>query len=106
MVSAKFLSYALVDSVIKDSQFIGLQIAENFYDKIVMPLINVAMFLVVGVLFFVLVSRVFQFLTSQDEGVKKKATGMITWTVVGILLILASNQLVEAVFGSRDKVFQ
>ena len=70
-----------------------------------MPLMNVAMFLVVGVLFFVLVTRVFQFLTSQDEGIRKKATGMILRTVVGILVILASNQIVQAIFGTRDDIF-
>lgn len=105
MVSAKFLSETLVENVIKDSQFIGLKIAENLYDKLMMPFMNIAMFLVVGLLFFVLVSRVFQFMTSSGE-IKQKAMGMIVRTVVGILVILASNQLVEAVFGSREKVFQ
>lgn len=106
MVSAKFLSLTLVEDVIVGSQFVGLSIAENFYELLMMPLINVAMFLVVGILFFVLFFQAFQFLTGQDDGAKKKAAGMILRSVVGILVILSSNQLVESVFGSRERVFQ
>jgi hypothetical protein len=29
---------------------------------------------------------------------------MIAWTVIGILVIMAAKQIVEAVFGKRDEV--
>ncbi|MDR0608427.1 MAG: hypothetical protein LBG52_09125 [Candidatus Peribacteria bacterium] len=56
--------------------------AERLYEKIFLPFLKIAVYLAMGVLFFILAGRVFTFLTSQDEGVRKKAVGMISWTVI------------------------
>ncbi len=79
--------------------------AESLYENIALPFIKLAVYLVVGILFFILAARVFTFLTSNDEGIRKKAAGMIGRTVGGILIIMAAKQLVEAVFGKRREVF-
>ena len=80
--------------------------ANSLYENIALPFIKFAVYLVIGILFFVLAARVFSFLTSNDEGTRKKAVGMIARTVGGILIIMAAKQLVEAVFGKRHNVME
>lgn len=109
MVSAGFLSNALVNDVIWASmaQWWGINwilLVDKLYENIILNFMNLISYLVVGILFFLLITRVFQFLTSQDDGVRKKATWMIMRTVIGILLILAAKEVVEAVYGMQDNV--
>jgi len=49
---------------------------------------------------------VFTYITSQDEGVKKKAIGVISWTTIGIVIISAAKQIVEAVYGKQEQVLK
>jgi len=109
MVSARFIGNTLVDTVIiKNLQsgvgLKGLLVAESLYDNIMIPFLKIAAYLASGALFFIMAIRVFSFLTSQDEAVKKKATGLIIRSVIGIIVILAATQVVEAVFGKRADV--
>ena len=71
-----------------------------------MPFIKIITYLSSGILFFIMAGRVFSFLTSQDEAVRKKAGGVIARSVIGIIVILAANQIVEAVFGNRKEVIE
>lgn len=108
--SAEFISNALVHNVIeggvnsKAGTLNGLQIAESLYENIMLPFLKLASYLAMGVLFFIMVGRVISFLTSSDDGVRKKAGGMIGRTVIGILIIMAAKQIVEAIFGKRTDV--
>jgi hypothetical protein len=108
--SAEFLANALVIDVINDTitntkTLNGLQMADAMYEKIMIPFLKLASYLAMGVLFFIMVGRVISFLTSSDEGVRKKAGGMIARTVIGILIIMAAKEIVEAIFGRRNDVF-
>jgi hypothetical protein len=78
IVSAKFLANTLVENTIKESMSTtgglnGLVLANNLYENIFFPFIIFAAYLAMGVLFFILAARVISFLTSTDEGVRKKA---------------------------------
>ena len=50
--------------------------------------------------------RVFTYITAQDDGTKKKALGVITWTTIGMLFIIAAKQIVEAVYGKQETVLK
>ena len=107
IVSARFLTNTLVDSVIQENLVGGLHwidMATSLYEKMLIPFLKLAAYLSMGALFFILAGRVFSFLTSNDEGVRKKAVGMIWRTVIWILIIMAAKQIVEAVFGRRHEV--
>jgi hypothetical protein len=110
ITSAKFLTHTLIYDVmgytdVNEKEFMnGIQMANKLYENIVLPFLKLAIYLSVGILFFILVGRVVSFLTSSDEGVRKKAGGMIARTVIGILIIMAAKQVVEAIFGMRDRV--
>jgi hypothetical protein len=78
MVAAKFLGNTLVSNVITQNlqDGVGLKgvlVAESLYKNIFMPFIKIAAYLSSGILFFMMVSRVFTFLTSSDESTRKKA---------------------------------
>jgi hypothetical protein len=78
MVSAKFIGNTLVDKVIVNNinaaGLQGIQVAESLYDNIMLPFLKILAYLSAGILFFIMAMRVFSFLVSQDEAVKKKAT--------------------------------
>jgi hypothetical protein len=89
MSSARFITNTLVYDVINidgigdvSPGLDGVAMAERLYTGIFLPFLKLAIYLAMGVLFFILAGRVFSFLTSQDEGVRKKAVGMISRTVI------------------------
>jgi hypothetical protein len=109
IVSAKFIASTLINGILLDSMenaggFNGILVTENLYEKLILPFVKFAIYIAAAILFFVLAGRVFSFLTSTDEGVRKKAGGMIARSAIGIIVILAAKQLVEAVFGKRQQV--
>ena len=110
MMSARFLAEWLVwsDGIIsKEFQWsdpVWVQLAQNLYEKLMYPFIKVALYLVIWVLFFMMAAKVITFVISTDEAAKKKAWWIIIWCVVGILIIMWSKQIVEAVMGSQKEV--
>lgn len=111
MMSARFLAEWLVwDSGLISTEFLKwedplwVNLAKNLYEKLLYPFIKVALYLVIWVLFFMMAAKVITFVISTDEAAKKKAWWIIIWCVVGILIIMWSKQIVEAVMGSQDEV--
>lgn len=66
----------------------GLFVAQNIYDKIVMPFLRIGFILMIGVLFVVLLGRLISFLGSPSEDVKKKSMTIILRNALGILIIV------------------
>lgn len=54
----------------------------------------------------IMMTRVFTYITSQDDKVRTKATGVITRSVVGMLIITGAKQIVEAIYGKQEAVLQ
>lgn len=114
MVSARFLAEWLVwTGWIITEEFANTSInnqpnwvdfASNLYNKILYPFIKVTLYLVIWFLFFLMAAKVVWFVTSTDDSAKKKAGWIIIWCVVGILIIMGSKQLVEAVMWQQDEV--
>lgn len=113
MVSARFIANWLVwetDGIIakqwlerqKDPSWI--EFADELYKNIMFPFIKVALYFVVGALFFVMVGKVVSFLMATDDSAKKKAWGIIIWCVVWILIVMWSKQIVEAVMWRQTEV--
>ena len=74
------------------------------YQNIAYPFIKIAMYLVLGILFIILTSRVVGFIFGSDDDSKKKAGTIITWNIVGMLVIIAAKQVVEFVYGKQETV--
>lgn len=86
--------------------FNGIQVAQTLYNQAVFPFIKIAMYLAMGVLFVIIVTRVLQYLTNPSDEVKKQAATLIAWNVIGILIILWSKQIVELIFWSETEVME
>ena len=79
-------------------------VAKQVYEKLMFPFIKVALYLVVGALFFIMAAKVITFVISTEEAAKKKAWWIILWCVIWIFVVLWSKQIVEAVMGKQSKV--
>ncbi len=116
MVSAKFLATSLVWSEgIITNEFSNpgnnytpnwILFADNLYNKIMYPFIKIVLYLVIWVLFFVMAGKVIWFIMSTDDAAKKKAWWIIIWSVVWILIIMWSKQIVEAVMWNQADVLE
>lgn len=51
-----------------------------------------------------MIARVISYILSTDEAAKKKSIGVVIWTAVGMLFIIASKQIVEAIYGKQEQV--
>ena len=113
MVSARFIANWLVwdegwiiSEQLKESKSnpSWIAFADNLYKNIMFPFIKLALYFVVGALFFVMVGKAISFLMATDDSAKKKAWGIIIWCVVWILIVMWSKQIVEAVMWKQDEV--
>lgn len=107
MMSALFIATTIYESILSSGEIqavSGVEIAWQFYDLIVYPFLKLFLYIVVGVLFLTLMSRVFFFLSSSSEEVQTKSKNIIVASVTWILVILASNELIEFVYGSEQQI--
>ncbi len=51
-----------------------------------------------------MIARVISYILSTDEAAKKKSIGVVIWTAVGMFFIIASKQIVEAIYGKQEQV--
>ncbi len=119
MVSARFLATSLVWSdgtggiiweqfanVNKDKQPNWIVFADDLYNNIMYPFIKIALYFVIWILFFIMVGKVVWFVAATDDSAKKKAGWIIIWCVVGILIVMWSKQIVEAVMWNQNDVLK
>lgn len=110
MVSAKFLANGLVweggivSDIDNNTWLNWIKFASQLYNKLLYPFIKIALYLVVWVLFFMTVAKVITFVTATDDSTKKKAGGVIIWTVVWILIIMWAKQVVESIMWKQSSV--
>lgn len=109
MFSARYLVITIVGTdgttwFLDNGEFSGIDFIRTLYDDIIYPLLKIVLYLVIGVLFVILLTRVISFIFSPSEEVQKKSTTIIIWNSVWILIILAAKQIVEAVFGTREDI--
>lgn len=110
MMSSRYLANTVLFENILSSgnlqTFNGIQVAQTIYNDGVFPFIKIAMYLALGVLFIIVVARVLTYLTSPSEDVQKQAATLITWNVIGILIILWAKQIVELILGKQADVME
>jgi len=105
IMSAKFIGQNVFDLLTPASGEIKwFEMASWLYDKILYPFIKLAMYLVLGAMFVILVSRVITFLFGSDSDAQKKAGTLIWWNVISMLIIIWAKQIVQAIYGKQDDV--
>lgn len=105
IMSAKFIGQNVFELLTPSSgQIKGYEIASGLYDKILYPFIKLAIYLVLGAMFVILVSRVITFLFGSDSDAQKKAGTLIGWNVIAMLVIIWAKQIVQAIYGKQADV--
>ena len=104
-MSAKFIGQNVFDLLNPASGEIKwYEMAAWLYDKIIYPFIKFAIYLVLGAMFVILVTRVITFLFGSDTDAQKKAGTLIGWNVISMLIIIWAKQIVEAIYGKQTAV--
>ncbi|MCX6823684.1 MAG: hypothetical protein NT085_00960 [candidate division SR1 bacterium] len=105
IMSAKFIGQNVFDLLNPASgQIKGFEIASGLYDKIIYPFIKFAIYLVLGAMFVILVTRVITFLFGTDADAQKKAGTLIGWNVISMIIIIGAKQIIEAIYGTQQAV--
>lgn len=103
IMSAKFIGQNVFD-MLTGTEIVGKTMAQWLYEKIIFPFIKLAIYLVLGAMFVILVGRVITFIFGTDADAQKKAGTLIWWNVISMLVIIGAKQIVEVIYGAQDKV--
>ena len=109
IMSAKFIGNIVYGDLFSQGEiwqwgFNAIEIISKLYDYILRPLFKVAFYIMMSVLFIILLIRVFRFVTSDEETIKKESQQIIISTVVGLFVMIGSKQLVEGVYGKEELI--
>ncbi|MCX6825039.1 MAG: hypothetical protein NTY80_02330 [candidate division SR1 bacterium] len=105
IMSARFIGQNVFDLLNPSGgQLKGFELASGLYNNIIYPFLKLAIYLTLGVMFVILVSRVITFLFGTDADAQKKAGTLIGWNVISMIIIIGAKQIVEAVYGAKDSV--
>lgn len=103
IMSAKFIGQNVYD-MLTTGEIVGTNIATWLYDRIIYPFIKFAIYLVLGAMFVILVSRVITFLFGSDSDAQKKAWTLIGRNVISMFIIIGAKQIVQAIYGKQSDV--
>lgn len=105
IMSAKFIGNMFTTNVVTattDGKFSVIAIISAMHESIIWPLFKTAFYIMMGVLFIILIIRVFKFISGDD--VTARAKQIIISTVVGLLIMIGAKQLVEGVYGKQSQI--
>lgn len=109
ILSAKFIWSTFYNDILSSwtmwlDDFNTIEIVRKTYNQILWPLLKIAFYIMISVLFVILLIRVFSFVTSSEEDIKKKSWQIIISTSVGLLIMIGAKQLVEWVYGKEEQI--
>jgi hypothetical protein len=105
IVSARFIWQNVYNLLTPSSGEIKWwEIATWLYNNIIYPFIKFAIYLVLGAMFVILVTRVITFLFGTDTDAVKKAGTLIWWNIISMIIIIWAKQIVEAIYGKQSDV--
>ena len=77
-------------------------LAADFFEKLIYPFLNLGMYLIIGVLFIMLLMKSIQIITSPSDDAFKKWQQIIVSSIIGIVVILLSKQIIQVVYGKQE----
>lgn len=107
IMSAKYMSTVIFDNILWSWDIYALnpaQVAESLYSQLLYPFIKIVVYVVLGIMFVILLTRVLAFIGKPDDSIKKNSMSIIVRNVVAMLLIISAKRLVEAVYGRKEEV--
>lgn len=109
MLSAKFIGRVFYEDILFSGeigvdQFNSVNIVAQAYDLLLYPFLKIFYYLAMGILFVILLMRVFSFVSEASEDVVQKSRNIIVATTVWLLVIIGSKQLIEWVYGREAQI--
>jgi hypothetical protein len=106
IMSAKFIGNIFYTDIVSNGEiwqdwFSLITMVGQLYDLILYPLLKIAFYIMMSVLFVILLIRVFTFVTSTEEEIRKKSMQIVVSTTLWLFIMIASKQLVEWVYGKE-----
>lgn len=107
---SKFIYNTYYSIVNNDNVYTGIKqwslnaLSADLFEKLIYPFITLGMYLVMGVLFLILLFKVIQYIINPSDDVFKKWQQIIISSIVGVVVILISKQLIEIVYGKQTEV--
>lgn len=78
--------------------------AWDIFNQIIYPFLKLAMYLVMAWLFLIVVVKAIEYLTNPSEKVNEQAKSILISAATGIIVILLSKTLVQAVYSNQAKI--
>ncbi|MCS6983001.1 MAG: hypothetical protein NZL83_02305 [Candidatus Absconditabacterales bacterium] len=107
MVSARYIGFVIWNDIFDagtNTRLNGVEIADQIYSQVLYPFLKLGIYLVIGVLFLVVIVKSYKFVTNDEDTNTQTTINAIIGNILGILLILGSKEIVEAVYGRRDAI--
>lgn len=87
ILSAKFIGNIFVNNILHAGEigvdeFNMIEIVSKLYKLILYPLLKIAFYIMMSILFVILLIRVFSFVTSSEEEIRKKSMQIIISTTL------------------------
>ena len=102
MISAEFITNTLISRVFQTStgwDYDPVIIANNLYSNIISKFFNLAMYLVIWILFIILLMNLIKFISNPDKDeIKKNTKTIIIWNTIWILLIISSKNIINSFY--------
>jgi len=86
------------------SEFDGPELAAQLYNTIAYPFLRIFLNIAMGIMFVILLINALRLIFSPDDNIVSKASWIIVYSILGILAILLSKNIVEFVYGKYDSV--
>lgn len=104
MISAKFIINILAWDIFPAWwNYDPVTIANNLYTEIIRKFFTLAMYLVIGILFIILLINLIKFISNPDkEEIKKNAKTIIIWNSIWILLIISSKNIISSFYSKIE----
>lgn len=80
------------------------KVAEAIYIQFAYPFLKVLLALALGVLFIFVLINSYKYLFKGDDGFQKRAFTVLVYTVVGIIVIVLAQTIVELIYGKYEEV--
>lgn len=107
LFSAQYLWNVFFEELFKSGNVSNItagQLAFDLYEKIAYPFIKLIIYLSLGGLVLVLITKVLKYITTTDDSTKKWLTTIISRNIISMFIILWAKQLVEAIYGKQSDV--
>lgn len=107
ILSAKFIANTLYTEILSTgeiAEFSTILMVSKLYDSILRPLLKIGFYIMMGILFIILLIRVFSFVTADSEEIQEKSQQIILSTTIGLFIMIGAKQLVEGVYGKEELI--